>query len=162
MPSSASQSAKSGWSLGPWPQMPTYLPVARQAAMAREISALTAGSRSSKSRGQQLQAGVAVQAERELRQVVRADREAVEVLEELLGQDGVARHLAHHDHAQAVVAAAARFRPCSASMPTTRSAWPSVRTNGTMISTLVRPMSLRTRFSASHSIAKASPKSSLT
>jgi hypothetical protein len=49
MPSAASQSAKSGWSLGPWPQMPTYLPVARQAAMAREISALTAGSRSSKS-----------------------------------------------------------------------------------------------------------------
>ena len=45
----ASQSAKSGWSLGPWPQMPTYLPVARQAAMAREIMALTAGSRSSKS-----------------------------------------------------------------------------------------------------------------
>src|SRR5579862_7271709 len=25
MPSSASQAAKSGWSLGPWPQMPTYL-----------------------------------------------------------------------------------------------------------------------------------------
>ena len=43
MPSSASQSAKSGWSLGPWPQMPTYLPAARQAAIAREISALTAG-----------------------------------------------------------------------------------------------------------------------
>jgi hypothetical protein len=49
MPSWASQSAKSAWSLGPWPQMPTYLPVARQAAMAREIIALTAGSRSSKS-----------------------------------------------------------------------------------------------------------------
>src|SRR3954463_14715261 len=25
MPSSASQAAKSGWSLGPWPQMPMYL-----------------------------------------------------------------------------------------------------------------------------------------
>ena len=36
--------------------------------------------------GQQLQAGVAVQAQRELRQVVRADREAVEVIEELVGE----------------------------------------------------------------------------
>ena len=58
--------------------------------------------------------------------------------------------------------AAARFRPCSASMPTTRSAWPSVRTNGTITSTLAKPMSRRTRTSASHSIAKASPKDSLT
>ena len=95
---------------------------------------------------EQLQAGVAVEAERELGQVVRADRHAVEVLEELLGEDRVARHLAHHDHAQPVGAAGrARFSPRSASISTTASAWPSVRTNGTMISTLVRPMSLRTR-----------------
>jgi hypothetical protein len=26
MPCSSSHSARSGWSLGPWPQMPTYLP----------------------------------------------------------------------------------------------------------------------------------------
>ena len=54
---------------------------------------------------QQLEARVAVQAQRELGQVVRADREAVEVLEELVGQDGVARHLAHHDQLEIVVAA---------------------------------------------------------
>ncbi|MCY1375487.1 hypothetical protein D9M69_629050 [compost metagenome] len=54
-----------------------------------------------------------------------------------------------------------RFRPCSPSSVVTRSAWPSVRTKGTMICTLVRPMSLRTRLSASHSMAKASPKSAL-
>mmetsp|Transcript_53285 Transcript_53285/g.125036 ORF Transcript_53285/g.125036 Transcript_53285/m.125036 type:complete len:660 (-) Transcript_53285:2122-4101(-) len=52
--------------------------------------------------GQLLQAGVAVQAECELRQVVGADRHAVEMLQELFGQDGVARHLAHHDQPQAV------------------------------------------------------------
>src|SRR5690606_41180668 len=37
------------------------------------------------------QARIAVETERELRQVVRADREAVEMLEELLGQQGVGR-----------------------------------------------------------------------
>jgi hypothetical protein len=36
-----------------------------------------------------------------------------------------------------------------------------VRTNGTMISTFERPMSVRTRLSASHSIANASLKSPL-
>ena len=34
MPCLSSQSAKSLWSDGPWPQMPTYLPWARQALMA--------------------------------------------------------------------------------------------------------------------------------
>ena len=37
---------------------------------------------------------------------------------------------------------------------------PKVRTKGIMISTLVKPISSRTRFIASHSIAKASSKSS--
>jgi hypothetical protein len=51
------------------------------------------------------QAGVAVQAQGELGQVVRADREAVEVLEELLGQQGVGGDLAHHDELELVFAA---------------------------------------------------------
>ena len=54
---------------------------------------------------EEFHARVAVEAERQLRQVVRADRHAIEVLEKLLGEDCVARHLAHHDHAQAVGAA---------------------------------------------------------
>ena len=54
---------------------------------------------------EQLHAAVAIQAERELRQVVGADAEAIEVFEELLGQNGVARDFAHHDVAQAVFAA---------------------------------------------------------
>ena len=48
------------------------------------------------------QAGIAVEPQGELREVVRADREAVEKLEELLGKQGVRRQLAHHDDAQAV------------------------------------------------------------
>src|SRR5207248_3221063 len=51
------------------------------------------------------EARVAVEAERELREVIRADREAIEELEELFGQYGVGRQLAHHDYAQAVLAA---------------------------------------------------------
>jgi hypothetical protein len=46
------------------------------------------------------EARIAIEAERELRQVVRADRESVEVLEELLGEDCVRRHFAHHDKPQ--------------------------------------------------------------
>ena len=90
MPSSTSHSAKSGWSDGPWPQMPTYLPCARQAAIASDEHRLHRRVALVEVARQQLEPGVAVEAERELRQVVRADREAVEVLEELLGQDRVA------------------------------------------------------------------------
>ena len=59
------------------------------------------------------------------------------------------------------MAIAAGAAPRSASISATRSACFTVRTNGTMISTLSRPMSWRTRLSASHSIAKASLKSPL-
>ena len=64
---------------------------------------LTAGSRSSNAFGDD--ARIAVERQRQLRHVVRADREAVEVLEELVGQNRVGRDLAHHDDAQAVLAA---------------------------------------------------------
>ena len=48
--------------------------------------------------------GVPVQAQGELGQVVGADREAVEDLQELLGQQRVGGDLAHHDDLQAVLA----------------------------------------------------------
>jgi hypothetical protein len=57
--------------------------------------------------GEQLQARIAVQPQRELREIVRADRETVAVLEELVGEDCVARYLAHHDHLEGL----SRF-PC--------------------------------------------------
>src|SRR5690606_36976004 len=47
MPCSISHWARSGWSDGPWPQMPTYLPLARAALIAIDSSFLTAGSPSS-------------------------------------------------------------------------------------------------------------------
>ena len=48
---------------------------------------------------------VAVDGEGQLRHVVGADREPVEVLEESFGEDRVGRNLAHHDHAKPVTAA---------------------------------------------------------
>ena len=50
-------------------------------------------------------AGIAVHAERQLRQVVRADRIAVDQFEELVGEQCVGRNFAHHDYAQTVLAA---------------------------------------------------------
>jgi hypothetical protein len=81
MPSLASHWAKSGWSLGPWPQMPMYLPCAAgldgqvDQRLDRRIALVEV-------LRQQLQARVAVQAQRELGQVVGADGEAVEELQE--------------------------------------------------------------------------------
>src|SRR3546814_11184617 len=47
MPSSISHCARSGWSLGPWRQMQTYLPLAGGVLLAIYRSFLTDGSRSS-------------------------------------------------------------------------------------------------------------------
>ena len=53
-----------------------------------------------------------------------------------------------------------RASPCSPSRSITPLPSATVRTNGIMILTLVRPISSRTYFSASHSIAKQSANSS--
>mmetsp|Transcript_53285 Transcript_53285/g.125039 ORF Transcript_53285/g.125039 Transcript_53285/m.125039 type:complete len:203 (-) Transcript_53285:2310-2918(-) len=158
MPSSASQSAKSGWSLGPWPQMPMYLPVARQARMAREIRALTAGSRSSKSPAS------CSRPESRSRPSVSCVRslEPIDMPSKCSRNCSARMALLGTSHIMiSRRPSTPRLRPFSASMPTTRSACFTVRTKGTMISTLVRPMSLRTRFRASHSIANASWNSPL-
>src|SRR5262249_7228903 len=47
IPRSASHRARSGWSDGPCPQIPTYLPALRHATIAMSSIALTASSRSS-------------------------------------------------------------------------------------------------------------------
>ncbi|MOA03514.1 hypothetical protein D3C78_1230240 [compost metagenome] len=54
-----------------------------------------------------------------------------------------------------------RLRPWLASRSMTCEASPRVRTNGIMISTLVRPISLRTFFIARHSSSKQSRNDSL-
>src|SRR5690554_4336344 len=50
-------------------------------------------------------AGVPVQAQSQLGQVVGTNGEAIKVLQELLRQNSVGRQLTHHDHAQTVLAA---------------------------------------------------------
>ncbi len=95
--------------------------------------------------------GVTIDPERELRQVVGADGKAVEKFRELGKQDDVARDLHHHVELEPVVC---RARPCRASSAPTRRASSRVRQKGTMIFTLVSPISSRTRFSARHSSAK--------
>ena len=156
MPCSSSHSARSGWSEGPWPQMPTYLPCLLagldgqlEHVQHRRVALVEAAGD---------QAGVAVDAQGQLGHVVGADREAVEVLQELVGDHRVGRDLAHHHDLEVVLAAlepvlgrAARSTP---------SASARVRTNGIITQTLVSPMSSRTCRSASHSIAKQSANSS--
>ena len=137
----------------PLPADADVLAALRQASIAIASIAFTASSRSSNVAAIGA-ARVAVDAERQLRHVVGADREAVEVLEEAVGEERVRRNLAHHDDAQPVLAA---LEPvASASSAITCSASASVRTNGIISSTLVKPMSSRTRFIAWHSSAKQS------
>src|SRR5467141_245129 len=90
---SISQLARSGWSEGPCPQIPTYLPCLRQARIAMASMAFTAASRSSKLS--------ATRPESRSSPSVSWVR-SLEQIEKLLGQDGVRRQLAHHHHAQAV------------------------------------------------------------
>ena len=117
--------------------------------------AFTAASRSSKLSATSPESRSS--AERELGEVVRADREAVEVLEELVGQDRVGRQLAHHDDPEAVLAPLEAVLRQELARP--RCASPTVRTNGTISSTLVRPSSSRTLRIAAHSSSKQSRKS---
>src|ERR1035437_8255857 len=52
--------------------------------------------------GQEFQARIAIKPKRELSQIVGTNRETIEVLQELLGQNGITRNLAHHDDFQIV------------------------------------------------------------
>ena len=149
MPCSTSQRASSGWSEGPWPQMPTYLPCDLQALMAMPMSSLHRLVALIEELGDDPR--IAIETERELGHVVRADGHAVEVLEIALGEHGVGRQLAHHDVLQAVLPA---LQAVVASSCVTAFASASVRTKGTMICTFVRPISSRTRLSARHSSSK--------
>ncbi len=88
--------------------MPTYLPRLRQAADGhgeQALDGLVALVEMLRHDG-----GVAIQPERELGQVVGADRHAVEVLEIFVRQQRVGRQLAHHDDLEAVLAAAEAVR----------------------------------------------------
>ena len=105
-----------------------------QAEIAIASSIFTASSRSSKAFATMRR--VAIQAERKLRHVVRADRHAVEVIQVLIGQQRVGRQLAHHDDLRPFTPL---FRPFCASSSVTCFASLTVRTNGTITCTLVGP-----------------------
>ncbi len=77
-PRPSAEAAKSSWSEGPRPQIPTYLPCFFAARMAMESSAFTASLRSSNS--SETTPESRSEAERQLRHVIRANGEAVEVL----------------------------------------------------------------------------------
>ena len=75
-------------------------------------------------------------AQRQLRQVIRADREAVEDLAELVGKDDVRRNLGHHIDLQSV---APRWQPSAAMTSSTCCPSSTVRQKGTITIRLVRP-----------------------
>jgi hypothetical protein len=99
----ATTNAKAGSFDGASPQRPTLAPAACARRDHRPIIQLHR--RVALVEQPRQLARVAVDAERELRQVVRADREAVEARGEFLGEDHVRGDLAHHVDLQAVLAA---------------------------------------------------------
>jgi len=139
--------------------MPTYLPWALHAAIAMLNRALTAGSRSSKSLAKsskpESRSKPKVSWVRSLEPIEKPSKYCKKSLAKtaLLGISHIMISFKSFSP---------RLSPLSASNSVTRLAWAKVRTKGTITCTLVKPMSSRTRFKASHSIAKASRKSSLT
>jgi hypothetical protein len=96
---------------------------------------------------------VAIDSKGQLGEVVRADREAIEALGELVDQEDVFRDLAHDVDLKPVVAALQALLGIIAS---TLSASSKRRQNGIMILRFFSPISARTRRMAAHSSAKAS------
>ena len=151
MPSSMSHWARSGWSEGPCPQMPTYLPALLQARMAMESMAFTASSRSSNRS--------AMRAESRSRPRVNwvMSLEPMEKPSKRSRNWSASTALEGISHIMMTLRPfLPRSRPLSRRRPMTASASSRVRTKGTMISTLTSPMSSRTRLTASHSISKQS------
>ena len=158
MPSSTSHLAKSGWSDGPCPQMPTYLLCLRQAEMARCSITLTAGLRSSK--------------EEAIEPPLSRSTPKVSWVISFEPIEKPSKYCRNCSAKSALLGTShiiirrrpflPRSKPLAFNALTTASASDKVRTNGIMISTLVSPMSSRTRFKARHSKAKHSAKSSET
>src|SRR5690606_35332995 len=153
MPCSISHCARSGWSLGPWPQMPTYLPFSRAVRMAIDSSFLTAGSRSSNS--------WATMPESRSRPRVSWVRslEPIEKPSKISRNSSASRALEGTSHIMMIFRPSLPCsRPLARSTSTTLRPSSSVRTNGIITQTLSRPISPRTRRTAWHSSAKASAK----
>mmetsp|Transcript_94791 Transcript_94791/g.220042 ORF Transcript_94791/g.220042 Transcript_94791/m.220042 type:complete len:200 (-) Transcript_94791:1889-2488(-) len=153
MPCSMSHLAKSGWSEGPWPQMPTYLSLALAALMISSKPFITAGLRSSKYWATRPES---------------RSRPKVSWVRSLLPIEKPSKYSRNSSARNTLLGSSAimftlrpswpRSRPFFVSTSLTSLAISSVRTNGIMISTFVRPMGPRTFLMASSSMAKHSSK----
>ena len=153
MPCCISQSAKSGWSLGPCPQMPMYLPFARAALMAMDNNFLTARFRSSNK--------CATMAESRSKPKVSCVKsfDPIEKPSKISRNSSASKAFDGSSHIMMIFRPfSLRRRPFFASTSITFSASSSVRTNGIITQALLKPMVSRTRLKASHSIAKHSAK----
>src|SRR5690606_28510294 len=157
MPCRISHSARSGWSDGPWPQMPTYLPLARAVEMAMASSFLTAALRSSNSS--------ATMPESRSRPRVSWVRslEPIEKPSKISRNSSASRALEGSSHIMMIFRPCLpRSRPLRASSSITARPSSRVRTKGIMIQQFSRPISSRTLRTARHSSAKQSRNSGCT
>src|SRR5690606_30002112 len=151
IPCSISHWARSGWSLGPCPQMPTYLPLARAVAMAMDSIFFTAGSRSSNS--------PATIAESRSRPTVSwvMSLEPIEKPSKISRNSSASRAFEGISHIMMIFSPPSPWTsPFSRSTSTTLRPSSRVRTNGIITQRLSRPISSRTRLTARHSSAKQS------
>ena len=143
MPCSTSQRAKSGWSEGPWPQIPTYLPCLRQAPIAIEMSLRTASSRSSKWRA------TMAESRSSPRVSCVMSLEPIDMPSKCSRKLSASSALVGSSHIMITFSPfSPRLKPFCASSSVTWRASSRLRTKGTITSTLVSPMVSRTRFSA--------------
>mmetsp|Transcript_5225 Transcript_5225/g.12426 ORF Transcript_5225/g.12426 Transcript_5225/m.12426 type:complete len:227 (+) Transcript_5225:257-937(+) len=153
MPWSMSHLARSGWSEGPWPQMPTYLPLALAALIRVSRPFMTAGFLSSKYCATRPES---------------RSRPSVSCVRSLLPMENPSKYSRNSSAKKTLLGSSAimftfspsspRFRPFFSRTSLTSLAMSRVRTNGIMISTFFRPISPRTIFTASSSMAKHSSK----
>ena len=155
MPCSISHFARSEWSDGPCPQIPTYLPALRQAWIAMCSMAFTAGSRSSNCPATmpESRSSPSVSWVMSLEPIEKPSKCSQELRRPVCALEGISHIMMMRrpflPRSRPVLFPAASIT-CFASS--------TVRTKGTMISTLVSPIWSRTFLNARHSSSKQSRK----
>src|SRR5690606_35436659 len=153
MPASISHCARSGWSRGPWPQMPTYLPLARAVLIAIDSNFFTAGSRSSNRWATMLESR-----SRPSVSWVRS-LEPIEKPSKISRNSSASSAFEGTSHIMMIFKPSwPCLRPLPSSTSTTLRPSSRVRTNGIITHRLDSPISLRTLRTALHSSANASAK----
>src|SRR5690242_10053667 len=152
MPCSTSHCARSGWSEGPCPQIPTYFPRRLHASIAIFSSAFTASSRSSNVVAMSPPASRSTPSVSCVRSFEPIEKPSKYSRKRSASSafDGISHIMMTRKPFSP------RRSPFLASSAMTRSASPVVRTNGIISSTFVKPSVSRTRRIASHSSSKQS------